>query len=149
MQTPATSSFILSNFRHLMNGSNELIEKMGTEDLMIPKFSEEVLINLCDSAIAILKQKNSTLIHITSPSIIIGDLHGNLHDLIRIFNSIIDIFFFYLLHSTSLDKLQLSNIRRHSGRDYQMQNTTGYLTFQHEVIPLSVLFQKICRLSRP
>ena len=91
-ESTATSSFILSNYRHLMNGNNELIEKMGTEDLMIPSFSEDVLMNLCESAIAILKQKNRTLLQISSPSIVIGDLHGNLHDLIRIINSIIDIF---------------------------------------------------------
>lgn len=91
-ESTATSSFILSNYRHLMNGNNELIEKMGTEDLMIPSFSEDVLMNLCESAIAILKQKNRTLLQISSPSIVIGDLHGNLHDLIRIINSMIDIF---------------------------------------------------------
>ena len=88
----ATSSFILSNYMHLLNGNNESVEKIGTEDLMIPSFNEDILINLCNSAIDIFKQKNRTLLKIASPSIVIGDLHGNLHDLIRIVNSIIDIF---------------------------------------------------------
>lgn len=88
----ATSSFILSNYMHLLNGNNESAEKIGSEELMIPTFSEDLLINLCNSAIDILKQKNQTLINIPFPAIVIGDLHGNLHDLIRIMNSIDDIF---------------------------------------------------------
>lgn len=87
-----TSSFILSNYRHLLNGNNESVEKIGSDELKIPSFSEDMLINLCNSAIDVLKQKNQTLIKIEIPAIVIGDLHGNLHDLIRIMNSIDDIF---------------------------------------------------------
>lgn len=88
----ATSSFILSNYMHLLNGNNESSEKIGSEELQIPRFNEEILLNLCNSAINVLKQKNQTLINISLPSIIIGDLHGNLHDLIRLTNSIEDVF---------------------------------------------------------
>lgn len=86
------SSFILSCYRHFLNGNNESIEKLGTENLKIPKFKEEDLIDLCDSAIEILKETNKTIVYLPSPSIVIGDLHGNLHDLIRFMNSIIDVF---------------------------------------------------------
>ncbi|KAK8867103.1 hypothetical protein M9Y10_010075 [Tritrichomonas musculus] len=86
------SSFVLRCYRHFLNGNNESIDKLGTDDLKIPRFSEENLIHLCDSAIQILKQINQTMVYISSPSIVIGDLHGNLHDLIRLMNSIIDIF---------------------------------------------------------
>lgn len=86
------SSFILNCYRPLLNGNNELIEKVGTEDLKIPQFTEDFLINLCNSAIRSLRQDNKTLLNISSPSIVIGDLHGNLHDLIRLMNSMIDIF---------------------------------------------------------
>lgn len=92
ISNPQISSFILHNYRHFLNGNNESIEKLGTEDLKIPKFNEEDLIDLCDSAIITLKKFNKTLLYIPSPSIVIGDLHGNLHDLIRLMNSIIDIF---------------------------------------------------------
>ncbi|KAK8845784.1 hypothetical protein M9Y10_020704 [Tritrichomonas musculus] len=92
ISNPQISSFILHNYRHLLNGNNESIEKLGTEDLKIPKFNEEDLIDLCDSAIFTLKKINKTLLYIPSPSIVIGDLHGNLHDLIRLMNAIIDVF---------------------------------------------------------
>ena len=92
ISNPQISSFILHNYRHFLNGNNESIEKLGTEDLKIPKFNEEDLIDLCDSAIFTLKKINKTLLYIPSPSIVIGDLHGNLHDLIRLMNAIIDVF---------------------------------------------------------
>lgn len=88
----ATSSFILTNYMHLLDGNDESAEKIGSDELKIPSFSEDILINLCNSAINILKQKNQTLINLSLPSIVIGDLHGNLHDLIRFINSIKDVF---------------------------------------------------------
>ena len=68
------------------------LKKIGTEELKLPSFDEVILESLCNSAIDILKQKNQTLLRIPSPSIVIGDIHGNFHDLIRIMNSIADIF---------------------------------------------------------
>lgn len=51
----------------------------------IPIIKKEHLISLCDQATDILKNQ-PTVLHLDGPFTIVGDVHGNFHDLIRIFS---------------------------------------------------------------
>jgi len=59
------------------------IDKIGVS-IPIPKFSSNSLIQLCTESISIFKKCGSVL-HLESPICVIGDLHGNFIDLLRIF----------------------------------------------------------------
>lgn len=50
----------------------------------IPTFEQSIIISLCDQSIKILKNME-TLVHLNGPHVIVGDIHGNLHDLLRVF----------------------------------------------------------------
>lgn len=69
-----------------MNAYEEEIMSVGGR-IPIPSFDEETLYELCRDAEAILKRQN-ILLEISPPVYVIGDLHGNLHDLLRIFTRI-------------------------------------------------------------
>lgn len=72
----------LSFFEPLFsNGIHDVID-IG-DDVAIPRFPQPMLLQLCDFAEA-LYQQDSNVIRINSPVVIVGDIHGNLHDLIRI-----------------------------------------------------------------
>lgn len=53
----------------------------------VPKIPENLLLQLCHDAISEL-EKQPTLVEITGPAYVIGDVHGNLIDLIRILRAI-------------------------------------------------------------
>jgi len=61
---------------------------IGTK-IPIPKFSVEVLTDLVLKATTILQQQGP-IIDISPPIRILGDIHGNLHDLFRIINPVVE-----------------------------------------------------------
>lgn len=77
---------ILSRFRTLLNLDCDKINEVGTR-VLIPIFESNLLIRLVDDAISTLK-KQSVLVEINPPAIVVGDLHGSLHDLLRILKSV-------------------------------------------------------------
>lgn len=53
----------------------------------IPTFSEEILSTLCDEALEVIRDEGPML-RLNLPLIVIGDLHGNLQDLLRILGTV-------------------------------------------------------------
>ena len=79
------SSFCWYNFRNLLCLSQADIQEVGLS-IMIPLFYQKQVVDLCEETISILK-KESIVLRLQSPINIIGDLHGNFIDLLRIFSS--------------------------------------------------------------
>jgi len=77
------SATILNAFKDILSLNASHITKIG-RDIPIPIFSEEVLLDLNRYSQHFL-QKSPIMERIVGPIIIVGDLHGSLHDLIRIF----------------------------------------------------------------
>ena len=78
----SASQFFFTSFQELINigdliGYNELRSKN------LPRFEEEDIIDLCDETIEkLIKLPN--IVKISGEIIFIGDIHGNLHDLLKI-----------------------------------------------------------------
>ena len=62
-------------------------DKEGENINCFPFFDKNTIINLCENTIEILK-KQETLLKLNGNFIIVGDLHGNIRDLIRIFQTV-------------------------------------------------------------
>lgn len=80
--TPA-SEFILSNYADILNLDVQNIMDAGSK-IAFPIFQEQILIDLCLETIRKLSL-TSIVSHTTSPVILVGDIHGSIHDLLRIF----------------------------------------------------------------
>lgn len=76
------AKFVLSSFSSLLSTPASQIDSIG-KSVPIPCFSEEDLINLNLEAVKHYKSA-STLAEVEGDVVIVGDIHGNLHDLIRI-----------------------------------------------------------------
>lgn len=88
---PNILAFAIKEFTPFLNlDINEDITKVGTE-IPIPQFRESELICLLENVLEIYKN-NYPIIKLRTPVYVIGDLHGNFHDFLRIFNSIKDPF---------------------------------------------------------
>ena len=59
--------------------------KIGTSDAPIPKFSQERIIDLCKSVSPLL-EKDKNLLDLTGNFNVIGSIHGNINDLLKIFS---------------------------------------------------------------
>jgi len=59
-------------------------ELLGSSEFPIPKFSADTIISLCESVISVLSKQES-LLRIDGPVYVVGDLHGNIRDLLRVF----------------------------------------------------------------
>ncbi|KAK8899897.1 hypothetical protein M9Y10_002220 [Tritrichomonas musculus] len=81
---PLSIQHILDSFSELLSLSVEDCESVG-HTYAIPKFEENVLSELCQATISTLQLQQPLLI-LKSPVYVIGDIHGNIFDLIRIFN---------------------------------------------------------------
>ena len=81
MLEPASST-ILSAYRAILDLPVENVPNVG-DFIPIPDFSVSLLLSLCDEAIEIFR-KEPMLVELKSPQTIVGDLHGSLHDLLRI-----------------------------------------------------------------
>ncbi|KAK8893859.1 hypothetical protein M9Y10_022288 [Tritrichomonas musculus] len=75
---------ILKGYNHLFNLSDDQFNEVG-RTLPIPTFTENTLIQLCNLTIEQLKNL-PTLLEVNAPTYVVGDLHGNVFDLIRILN---------------------------------------------------------------
>ena len=73
---------VLDAYGPLLNASDA--SELGTTTIPFPMLSENLLASLCDQAIPVLREQPS-LLRLKSPIVIVGDLHGNLRDLLRIF----------------------------------------------------------------
>lgn len=74
-----------AGFEEIRNQPLNNIKHVGVS-IPIPTFSKESVIDLCDEAIKILKLQ-PTLVPLKGPLVIVGDLHGNMHDLLRILST--------------------------------------------------------------
>ena len=62
----------------------EEVDSVGTAS-MIPRFSAQFLNNLLEESINELRNNSKSLVEMYSPVAVVGDIHGNLHDLLRFF----------------------------------------------------------------
>ena len=90
--TPSTksASYILTAYSSITNLSLSKLLNVGYESRdgePIPSFDENLLIDLCSEAQQIFEEEKNIL-EIDGDFIIVGDIHGSLHDLLRILNFI-------------------------------------------------------------
>ena len=77
------TDLVLCSFCEILSGKWADVTDVGA-NIAIPVFEEDVMLELCCESAANLKTK-PTLLHLCGEIIVVGDLHGSLHDLIRIF----------------------------------------------------------------
>lgn len=81
------ASYILSNYSSIKSLTPEKLLQVGTsqagEEIPIPSFDENLLINMCNDAKNIFENEK-TVLEIVGDTIVVGDIHGSLHDLLRI-----------------------------------------------------------------
>ncbi|OHT15922.1 Serine/threonine-protein phosphatase PP1-2 [Tritrichomonas foetus] len=77
---------VLSQFLPLILSNEQEIATLGTV-LPIPQFDSDDILELCRTTLDIVKKQPHAL-ELKPPVFIIGDIHGDLHDLLRIFNRI-------------------------------------------------------------
>lgn len=76
--------FVLSSFSPILMTQRDDIETIG-QSIPIPKFSQTDLMQLNIEAMSHFKYQPS-LLQVTGQSVIVGDIHGNLFDLLTIFS---------------------------------------------------------------
>ena len=84
------ASYIYSAYSFINSISEEQLYQVGSlsvDGIPIPSFDEDLLIKLCKDAKRIFKNEEN-IIEIDGDSIIVGDIHGSLHDLLRIIQRI-------------------------------------------------------------
>lgn len=80
------ASYIFSAYSTILNLPKEQILQVGNyaaEGNPIPSFDENLLVNLCDEAMQIF-EKEENIIEVEGDTIVVGDIHGSFHDLLRI-----------------------------------------------------------------
>lgn len=85
----AYASYILGNFSNLKSLPLDELLLLGSNQAdiehPIPSFDQNLLINLCTDAKKEF-EKEDNILEIDGDAIVVGDIHGNLHDLLRILN---------------------------------------------------------------
>ena len=84
MTNLSASQVVLDAFSPMVRLTAKDIVKLGRE-IPIPSLKRETIHKTLDEAIEVLMAKKQPLIHYDYPVVVVGDIHGNLHDLIRIF----------------------------------------------------------------
>ena len=79
----SVSQSILNSFKHFIPICDDEIEKIGTRQSPLPSFSITLLNELIQLSIKRLTVLPNVL-HINGDVVIVGDLHGNIIDLIRV-----------------------------------------------------------------
>ena len=85
-----SASYILSAYSFLFSSSLEKLLDVGyrfKDGNPIPSFDEKLLIDLCSEAQTIF-EKEDNILEMEGDLIIVGDIHGSFHDLLRIINYI-------------------------------------------------------------
>lgn len=80
------ASYILSAYSFIHSLTQEELLDVGHDEkngIPIPSFDEKVLIDLCADARAIFQSEENVL-YLNGDIIVVGDIHGSLHDLLRI-----------------------------------------------------------------
>ena len=78
------ASLVLSSFNQIFQLDIKDINKLGVETL-IPHFLEITLLDLANEAISVFQSlPSSALVEVTGNIVVVGDIHGNLTDLVRI-----------------------------------------------------------------
>ena len=77
-------TFIVNTYQNFFDSSIKDFNEIGTVKLPLPKFPELYIIKICNDVIPFL-QHDRTLLKLEGEFFIVGDLHGNIKDLLRIF----------------------------------------------------------------
>lgn len=77
------SAEIISAYSPLFKDYTLDFNEVGSTLMYIPKFSKETLILLCKEIIEKFKEED-TILTLKSPMFIVGDIHGNIRDLLRL-----------------------------------------------------------------
>ena len=85
MSRELAAAHILEAYMNFLSQTNGQPSHIGTE-VGIPQVPEAMLLDLCKSAIETFKNRKA-LIWIESPITVVGDLHGDLQDLMRIWHA--------------------------------------------------------------
>ena len=78
---------ILAAYKPLHASPSLSFEEIGISQLYIPRFPLETILSLCDNTIEALKKEHA-LLKLHGDFVVIGDIHGNLRDLLRLLASI-------------------------------------------------------------
>lgn len=84
------ASYIFSAYSFVKTLSKEKLLQVGDqsfEENPIPSFDEDLLIHLCQDVQKIF-EKEDNIVNIEGDVIVVGDIHGSFHDLLRIINYI-------------------------------------------------------------
>lgn len=80
------SEYILSFFIPIIKSTEAEISTLGTV-IPIPKFDPEDFLDLCREILPLLKEQPH-LLYLEPPVFILGDIHGDIHDLLRVLSKI-------------------------------------------------------------
>ncbi|KAK8858051.1 hypothetical protein M9Y10_013151 [Tritrichomonas musculus] len=80
------AEYILSFFIPLIKSSEAEISTLGTV-IPIPRFDPEDFLDLCRVTLTLLK-KEPPLLYLEPPVFVLGDIHGDIHDLLRVLSKI-------------------------------------------------------------
>jgi protein phosphatase len=84
MRGPArAASLVLQGFRPLLELDRMYCEEIG-RTIAIPTFDEEVILQVCEGARKVF-ERSDIVMDLHAPFYIVGDIHGNIFDLLRIF----------------------------------------------------------------
>ena len=75
--------FALSCYKEIIAVKLEYVMEVGTS-ILLPRFTEDFVSQIVKSTQKILMLQKP-IIYLTGPYVVVGDIHGNFHDLIRIF----------------------------------------------------------------
>ena len=78
------SNFVISCFKQIMQTPPEKVDEIG-KTILIPRFEKNVLLNITEEAIQTLK-KGKTVECMHGETVVVGDIHGNFIDLIKVFS---------------------------------------------------------------
>lgn len=76
------ASLIYQSYKPIFHLTRDEIPRLGKE-IMIPSFSQKTITKLCQESKTVLK-KQEAILTLDGEFIVVGDLHGNLFDLLRI-----------------------------------------------------------------
>ena len=86
MRRASAALDILSAYDEILHLSPHDIHRLGV-DVPIPRADEATLLSLCQAASKVLSGQKA-LLWLNGPIVVVGDLHGNLHDLVRIWSMV-------------------------------------------------------------